>query len=173
MLVVTVSVINDNKQFASEWNIYWLSKHTHMIRMSSNTHNSQVNTKVLIRIFQRFDYSGLSDASARPNVIPALRLGHLPQLMQHTHHAWTHVHTRTFVHSDDTWNNLLQHNLRGGVCLPLYLRSSQTKQRVLCSSLQSPWRIWIKYNVLIIKVEWGMLEDKLALQQKQRTENEM
>lgn len=28
------------------------------------------------------------------------------------------------------------------------------------------WRVWIKYNFLIIKAEWGMIEDEVALQQK-------
>lgn len=96
----------------------------------SHTYYSQVDTKVLIGEFQRLDYSGLSDsASARPGIVPTLCLGHLPQLMQHTHqrHVSLHRHKRSHSRSDDIWKYILKCYLGGEACLPLYLRSSQTK----------------------------------------------
>lgn len=59
------------------------STHTHQ---HHHTYYSQVDAQVFIWELQRLHDSGMSDStSARPNVIPVLRLRHLPQLMQHTH----------------------------------------------------------------------------------------
>lgn len=123
---------------------------------SSATYYSQVDTKVLVGKIQRLDDSGLSDsASARPSVIPTLRLRHLPQLTQHTQQRHTVMTPGTIPF--DT------------ISEEKHLRNSQNKQGALC---KAPGKTWIKYNILIIKEDWGMIEGKLALQWN-RKENEM
>lgn len=56
----------------------------------ANTYYSQVHSEFLIREIQRFNKSWMSDRSSTgPNIIPALRLRDLTQLMQHT--STTHI----------------------------------------------------------------------------------
>lgn len=84
----------------------------------------------------------------------------------HIKHMHEHTQTGTFTNGDDTWNNILQHNLRGEVCVrPCTQEAHKQSKGYFAVLLQSPWRIWIKYNIFIIKAERGMIEDKLALQQ--------
>lgn len=94
----------------------------------SDTYYSQVDAEVFIREFQGLHNSGLSDrTSPRSNVVPMLRLGHLPQL---AHHTTKHKEQHQEGHPPISFH--------WGVRLHLHLRHWQNKAKVTLSVFVLP-----------------------------------